>query len=276
VAIPPNAVLADDVFIHRDLQERLNQHLEGKSAEFQRSYKKRKFTDLQQLFGPERNIVQQLRHRFDELPVHSVVYYQSYHHGVLQGLLAAINMRSRQCRTLWYKLDPSGNQQDCLGMTPLHILACSSVHDLEMYRVIVEKYPTNLITKDRWGALPLLYAFWGAAPTEIIEFLLESYQVLYPGYEFNWTNMVETMGRTDSPKESIENLMHVRQVHFPEQPIDWEYVLLQEQTQYLFMCGMSDRVEALAFKVWCDRITNMIYAANFVRGEEYSGNLNGI
>jgi hypothetical protein len=70
-------------------------------------------------------------------------------------------------------------------MTPLHILACSSVHDLELYHLIVEKYPTNLITEDRWGALPLLYAFWGAAPTEIIQFLLESYQSLYPSHVFN-------------------------------------------------------------------------------------------
>jgi hypothetical protein len=66
-----------------------------------------------------------------------------------------------------------------------------------MYQVIVENHPANLITKDRWGALPLLYVFWGAAPAEIIEFLLESYQSLYPTYEFNWTMMVETMGRTD-------------------------------------------------------------------------------
>ena len=119
---------------------------------------------------------------------HSIVYYQSYHQGMLQRLLAAINMSSCQlCWTLHVKLDPTGNQQDCLGMTTLHILACSYVHDLELYRVIVEKYPASLITKDRWGALPLLYAFWGATPTEIIEFLLESYQSLYPGYEFDWT-----------------------------------------------------------------------------------------
>jgi hypothetical protein len=49
-------------------------------------------------------------------------------------------------------------------MTPLHILTCSSVHYLELYCVIVEIYPTNLITEHRWGATPLLYAFWGAAP----------------------------------------------------------------------------------------------------------------
>ena len=139
--------------------------------------------------------------------------------------------------------------------------------------MIVEKYPANLITQDRWGALPLLYAFWGAAPTEIIQFLLESYQTLHPGYVFNWTLMVETMGRCDTPKESIENLLRVKQLHFPEQPIDWEYLLdkfvkpsyiffsgapFQERMRFHFICGLSTRVEALAFKVWRDHIENMI------------------
>jgi hypothetical protein len=258
VAFPPNAVFGDNIFIN-----------EGVST----------ITDLQQLFGDSNaRIIWELQHRFDELPIHSIVYYQSYYEGVLQRLLAAINLRSGQRRTLRVKLDPTGNQQDCLGMTPLHILACSSVHDMEVYRVIVENYPTNLITEDRWGALPLLYAFWGDAPTEIVQFLLESYQSLYPGYEFNWTNMMETMGRTDTPKERIENLLDVKQIHFPEQSIDWEHLLnefaqssnfhqsgmlRQERMCFLFTCGMSERMEALAFKVWRDNVTQMILTADF-------------
>jgi hypothetical protein len=224
--------------------------------------------DLQLLFGSELEAIRELQHRFDELLIHSIVYYQSYNQEVLQNLAAI-------------KLDATGNQQDCLGMTPLHILACSSVHNIEVYRVVVEKYPANLITEDRWGALPLLYAFWGAAPNEIIEFLLGSYQCIYPGHVFNWTMMVETIGRCDTPKESIENLLHVKQLHFPEQPIDWEYLLdqfarpsqisladapNQERMKFLVMCGMSESVEALAFKVWRDHITNMIHTANFKWG----------
>ena len=64
-----------------------------------------------------------------------------------------------------------------------------------------------------------------AAPTDIIQFLLDSYQSLNPDYVFNCTMMVETVGRCDTPKESIENLLHVKQMHFPEQPIDWGYLL---------------------------------------------------
>ena len=270
VAFPPNAVFGDRIFIDEDYDE---------------------MTDLQRLFGFEARIIWELQHRFDRLPIHKLVYYQSYYQGVLQNLIAAMNTRSGQRRTLRNKLDPTGNQQDCLGMTPLHILACSSVHNLEMYRLIIENYPTNLITEDRWGALPLLYAFWGAAPAEIIDFLLESYQSLYPGYLFNWTMMVETMGRCDTPKENIEYLLRVKQMHFPDQPIDWEYLLEQfafptkhsfgglrfeEQMKYLVTCGLSTHVEALPFKVWRDCIYNMIHIAVFDCIEDNSDTLNRI
>jgi hypothetical protein len=190
VAFPPNADIDDYIFIYEEDDDNDDNEMELR-------------TDLQVLFGSDLEIIRALSHRFDGLPIHRIVYYQSYHEGLLQILIAAINMRSGQRRTLRSKLDLTGNQQDCLGMTPLHILACSSVHDIEVYRLIVEKYPTNLITEDRWGALPLLYAFWGAAPAEIIHFLLNSYQSLYPNHAFNWTMMVETMGRTDTPKERI-------------------------------------------------------------------------
>jgi hypothetical protein len=225
-------------------------------------------------------IIRNLKLRFHGLPVHSLVYYQSNYQGALQRLITSGN-----------DLDPTGNQRDCLGMTPLHILACSSVHNLEVYRLIVETYPANLITEDRWGAVPLLYAFWGAAPVQVIEFLLYSYRLFHPDYLFNWTLMVETIGTCDTPKERIENLLHVKQMHCPEQPIDWDNlltqfarsssrcnndVLFQEQIRFLFMGGMSVRVEALAFKVWRDYVTNMIQTATFAMRRDNSSILRGI
>ena len=88
---------------------------------------------------------------------------------------------------------------------------------------------------------------------------------------------VETLGRCDTPKESIENLLFVKQMHFHDQTIDWDYLLDQfaipsrvsflftfkERMQFLVMCGMSMRVEALAFNVWRDHITNMIHTVAF-------------
>jgi len=111
--------------------------------------------DLFQLFGTIAEIISELQHRFDGIPIHRLIYYQSYNQGVLQDLIAVINMRSGN------KLNPTGNQQDCLGMTPLHTLVCSSVHNLALYRVIIEKYPTNLITEDRWGHCQCCMHFGG-------------------------------------------------------------------------------------------------------------------
>ena len=100
---PPNADFGADIFIGTGFD--LN-------------------TDLQLLFGSEARIVFELQHRFNSQPIHKLVYYHSYHQGVLQLLLDAINSRSSQRLTQGCKLDPAGNQQDCLCMTPLHILAC--------------------------------------------------------------------------------------------------------------------------------------------------------
>jgi len=155
-------------------------------------------TDLLSIFGTSYQVGNELQHRFDNLPIHKMIYYQSYNNLTVEQLTDATNMRSGT-RTLRSKLDLSGNMQDTLGMTPLHILACSTVQNVDMYRIIIDKYPDNLITKDKWGALPLLYAIWGQVPDEIIELLVDKYKLLYPNFAFDSGNMFETLARTDAP-----------------------------------------------------------------------------
>jgi hypothetical protein len=79
VAFPPNVVFGDAIFIRAAMQMH---------------------TDLYELFDSNARIIRELQHRFDGLPIHRLVYYQSYNHGVLQNLIAATNMRSDQSRTL--------------------------------------------------------------------------------------------------------------------------------------------------------------------------------
>jgi hypothetical protein len=55
---------------------------------------------LQLLFGSIAEVISALMHRFDGLPIHKLVHYQSYNQGVLQNLVAAVDMRSGQLRTL--------------------------------------------------------------------------------------------------------------------------------------------------------------------------------
>jgi hypothetical protein len=75
----------------------------------------------------------------------------------------------------------------------------------------------------------------------------------------------------------------VKQIHFPEQSINWDYLLdkfaqaspvsisgalFQEGMQFLLMCGLSSRVKALPFRVWRDCITSMIQNSNFSYKED--------
>ena len=104
-----------------------------------------------------------LKHRFDDLPIHKICYYQSYHptETVMQNLKREINPWTAN---ILGQLNASGKEQDCLGMTPLHILACSTQQNVEMYRLMIEKYPEALIMKDKWGIYPSCMQFGAILP----------------------------------------------------------------------------------------------------------------
>jgi hypothetical protein len=150
-------------------------------------------------------------------------------------------------------------------------LACSSVHDLELYRVIVAKYPANLITVDAWGALPLLYAIWGDAPVEIVNFLINSYQSLYPEIEFvDWTDLVITLGRANAPVAVIQNLLDIQHTLSPGYNIGWDQILVELETATsddepfassatfcsIARCSIATRVSAIGVKHFRDNMAD--------------------
>jgi len=193
------------------------------------------FTQLMQLFGTTEDITEALKHRFDDLPIHKMVYYQSYNNMTVDQLNSATDIRISQHQC---KVNPSGKQKDCLGMTPLHILACSTAYDVELYKVLIEKYPETLVSEDEWGAIPLLYAIWGNAPDEIVLFLIECYKSNYSSYVFNWEKMAETLVGCAAPVKSIGKLLHLHE-YFSEQTIDWNGVL-EELAKSKYNCSYHD------------------------------------
>ena len=231
--------------------------------------------DLEQLFGSVPNIINALKHRFDGLPIHKMLYYQSYNNMTVDQLNNATNVKISRSRS---KPDPTSNLQDSLGMTPLHIMACSTKQDLDLYRILIDKYPETLVTEDSWGAIPLLYALWGDAPSEIVWYLVESYQSLYPNHELNWTEMVKTLAK-DAPLKVIQRLLDVQNESFPEQIIDWDHVIdeliaidsnrttsreikkplsSEKNFRYLVKYSMAGRISAIGLRQWRDDITNEI------------------
>jgi len=214
------------------------------------------------------SIIHLLKQRFDNLPIHRMIYYQSYNTVTVDQLNEVTNLRKR---VLGSKLNPTGNLRDFLGMTPLHIMACSTVHNIELYRVLIEKYPDTLITEDRWKAVPLLYAMWGNVPDDIIQFLVESYQSIHPDFELNWTDMVVSLGRADAPKKVIQNLFRIQRESFPHQSVEWATILSfiirpgrsisTRTSRVLIQCSVSVRIDAIGVRQWREQIKEYIEEA---------------
>ena len=88
----------------------------------------------------------QRQHRFDGLPIHKICYYHSYHDDDKNILDLTCGIHPWSTMTRCGKLNDIGNQQDAVGITPLHILACSTKYNLQMFQLLVEKYPENQVT----------------------------------------------------------------------------------------------------------------------------------
>jgi hypothetical protein len=112
------------------------------------------------------DLVSILQHRFDDLPVHKLCYYQSYY-----PLMEAMeNLRQSM------DADPAaGNKVDAFGMTPFHILALSQTPNLSLFQVLMKVYKVDIIhTRDKFGSNPMDYLCMNHIPASaaVIQLLL--------------------------------------------------------------------------------------------------------
>lgn len=111
--------------------------------------------------------------------------------------------------------------QDCIGMTALHILVCSAKPNLALVQLIVDENPNCLVTKDKWGCIPLIYAIWGNAPHDIVHFLVKSHKSPFLRAALDWDIMVQTLCRAGESLHVIERLLSTRQKSFTKEGINW-------------------------------------------------------
>ena len=234
-------------------------------------------TNLGTVFPDDDNdtITDALQHRFDELPIHKICYYQSYHdtETTMQSLKREINPWTFK---LPGQLNTTGKEKDCLGMTPLHILACSTKPTIEMYRLLICKYPETLVTKDKWGDIPLLYAIWCGAPLEVIDLLVEGYKTLHPDSIFDWSGMIQTLAKRNVPLDIVKRLVTTQQNSFPDQKYDMQSMVMElatydanraslyepytyiETFRYLFQVSIRKRLDSLGIKKWREDLGDII------------------
>ena len=193
------------------------------------------------LFGSPDLIHNVLKNRFDGLPIHKLCYYQSYH---------PTELVIEQIETLI----PSLDVVDCLGMTPLHILACSTKQSLDLYQLIIANNPNSLIIEDEWGCPPLLYAIWGDAPKEIMQFLIVSQKSAFSDHVYDWDKMIENSCRSGVSLDTVQLILGTHQAFFSEQSVNWQKAARELTISLLvgpnFLGDHSDSKDGIYFRDW--------------------------
>jgi hypothetical protein len=135
--------------------------------------------------------------------------------------------------------------QDCLGMTLLHILVCSSKLQVELYQIILAKYPGSLVVEDKWNCIPIFYAIWCSAPPEITQFLAHCHELTFPNIQLDWDNMVETLGRAGASLATVQRLLTIRQASFPNDTIDWQKAAREMTIRCVVVAGCTSRISSV-------------------------------
>jgi len=136
-----------------------------------------------------------------------------------------------------------------------------------MFHLLVEKYPETLVTRDKWGDVPLLYAAWCNAPDETVRLLVESYKTHHPDHQFDWSGMVKTLCKAHEPLSSVQALVSIQRTGFPGQQCDLQLIALElawadskfiggaaievfEVFRYLLSASVSVRLDSLSVERW--------------------------
>lgn len=128
------------------------------------------------------------------------------------------------------------------------------------------------MAKDKWGDIPLFYALWCNAPTDCVNFLVESYKLYHPDYGFDWAGMINSLCKKRVPLGSVQNVVNVK-MNFPDQRqrcdmqgivtelarsdskwLHWVHhstpPTLVGVFRYLLQCSVSRRVDLLDVERW--------------------------
>ncbi len=116
------------------------------------------------------------------------------------------------------------SEVDGLGMTPLHILACSGTHDIRLYHRIFDVCPDALTVKDKWGETPLGYALLSGAPKDVLHFLLKMHKQTWGIFPFDFGKKIKHLALCKSA-ECIRGIIQAQRTYFPELEVNWHQIV---------------------------------------------------
>ena len=158
-----------------------------------------------------------LRGRFDNLPVHRLCFYH-LHQSV------EYNKTFELLKDILPHPTTNGEKVDCLGMTPLHVLACSGTNDLRLYRCLIDYYPDALITKDKWGETPLFYLLLSGPSMEVIHYFFEMHRRKWGTVPIDFGAIIKMLAKYKSI-DYVRYIIKAQRTYFPGLKIDWKNII---------------------------------------------------
>jgi len=158
-----------------------------------------------------------LRGRFDNLPVHRLCFCR-LHQSVEQ------NNTCELLKDMILHPTTNGDKVDCLGMTPLHVLACSGTTDLRLYRCLIDHYPDALITKDKWGETPLFYVLLSEPSMEVMHYFFEMYRRKWGTIPIDFGEIIKMLANYKSI-DYVKYTIKAQRTYFPGLKIDWKSII---------------------------------------------------
>ena len=155
-----------------------------------------------------------IQERFDDHPLHGITF----------GNQAVVQAEIEQCL-----LQKNLRYQDCLGMTPLHLLLCSGrdYRDIRVIVSMIEKCPDVMLIKDIWGEVPLAYALMGNASVEIINCLFMTHNKRWDAMPFDFGDMVQRLVEMGKSAQFMRDVIRAQRTHFPGLGVDWQYIVAE-------------------------------------------------
>ena len=160
----------------------------------------------------------QTKSRFKQLPLHEICFdYSNQQTEVLfEQVLKCLEENADALR-----------EKDCIGMTPLHTIACSTNHDVRLFQKLISRCHGALMDRDTFGRTALDYALLSDAPKEVF------YLVFHP-----FVKMGELLLKQGLIDLAIEHNVPALQTwdvfsnylerFFPARDLDWENLFAQK------------------------------------------------
>ncbi|EJK55691.1 hypothetical protein THAOC_24548 [Thalassiosira oceanica] len=176
------------------------------------------YEDMIHKFNKKGCTLDMIRSRFKQLPLHEICFDYSNQH---------TEVTFEQVKDCLKKNADAVREKDCIGMTPLHIIACSTNHDVRLFQILISSSHKTLMDLDIFGRTALDYALLSDAPEEVFYLMFEPF-VRMRELPLNLELIYTAVEHNVPALQTWEVFADYIEMFFPLLDLDWEGLFLSK------------------------------------------------